>query len=108
MEFTFNGEPITSSDLVSKMVEDLANDWPRPIPVSERLPEVGQDVLAFGRSVNLWSSPGTVSNNERKWFSAGWDGEVWEVNYAESLQLTDVAHWLPLPPSPSPSDATQS
>lgn len=77
-------------------------DSTRAIPVGERLPEDGQDVLAFGRSVNLWSSPGTVSNNEREWFAAGWGDGVWEVAYAESLQLVDVTHWQPLPAPPLP------
>lgn len=57
-------------------------DWPRPIPVSERLPESPRVVLAF--AYDEWSS----ADFKNGMFA--YDGQI----------LINVTHWLPLPPKP--------
>ena len=58
--------------------------WPRPIPVSERLPEECVTVLAYDG--NWWDA-------ERR------NGE-WEEPGSVGLQTVSVTHWLPMPSPP--------
>lgn len=87
--------------------------WPRPIPVSERLPEPGEDVLTYGQllpdesnrepgdfeTIGLWNIQGYrlctydqhgnfVSQDDRFYNSPLYDGDF------------TVTHWLPMPPKP--------
>lgn len=74
--------------------------WPRPIPVTERLPEINTDILVWCRVHNAWemscrcicdSLPSSKTGMDREF-----DGWVMEA----SCRLT---HWLPLPPPPTAS-----
>jgi hypothetical protein len=58
--------------------------WPRPIPVTERLPDEGLEVLAYDGS---W------------WVANRWCNR-WEEPNCHGLQDVPVTHWLPLPPKP--------
>jgi hypothetical protein len=60
--------------------------WPRPIPVSERLPERLKDVLI------IWNGGG--------WVIGYWEDRFWYMAFDESEAPYDVTHWLPLPPKP--------
>lgn len=67
--------------------------WPRPIPVSERLPEPLTRVLV---------DHSTASDG---WVTAVWhddDEEWWEATeYVSRVRLLEeVHHWMPLPPLP--------
>lgn len=77
--------------------DSFVRTWPRPIPVSERLPEPRTTVL-------VW--PGYLQNPGYQ-LGAYWpdDDEVspWRSTDGDYLQST---HWLPLPPKPDAS-ATQ-
>ena len=68
------------------------NDW---IPCSERMPEIGQEVLAF---YPRWFDPGI------KGFSgccvASFDGLVWDVHGEFNPGQKDITHWQPLPAVP--------
>jgi len=77
-----------------------ACEWPRPIPVSERLPELidgtSGDKLLF-----------EMIPEEEDYFSGwriGWlekrtDGYHWRV-YGKDNDGFLVTHWLPMPPEP--------
>lgn len=70
-----------------------------PIPVSERLPELGHDVLA------LFTFSDQEQNGGPFWFVSSsyrnGDGPVkWENPFEQPGVLTTVTHWLPLPPKP--------
>lgn len=68
--------------------------WPRPIPVSERLPEVGKPVL--------WCSGGEWECGHLT--DSDLDGKKWwspDTHYDIVPLDTTATHWLPLPPSPT-------
>lgn len=69
--------------------------WPRPIPVSERLPECGGEYVVCERNINrpddaLWSIADFVDGK----FSGN------DYNGEPRYTLDYVTHWLPLPPKP--------
>lgn len=79
--------------------------WPRPIPVSERLPEVGERVL--------WLQDGTW---EAGVFKGQWGMDMPDFNTkatdsrydpdydgygSVTIERDAVTHWLPLPPPPT-------
>jgi len=57
-------------------IEELEEKVPRWIPVSERRPEVGQEILCFLK------------------------GEVYLGRYVPWPKWTDCTHWMPLPEPP--------
>lgn len=59
---------------------------PRWIPVTERLPDVGKEVLCFCRA-NIC-------------FVLGWDGNHWHEGADRYYMSGFVTHWMPLPPAP--------
>lgn len=56
------------------------------IPVTERLPDVGKDVLCFCRA-NIY-------------FVLGWDGNHWHDGADRYYMSGFVSHWMPLPQPP--------
>lgn len=74
--------------------------WPRPIPVSERLPEM--DAHGEVDTVLVWC--------EGEWLPAKWEGPeddpVWQIwvggltNDYKYCPKGGVTHWLPMPPKP--------
>lgn len=56
------------------------------IPVTERLPDVGKDVLCFCRA-NIY-------------FVLGWDGYHWHEGADRYYMSRFVTHWMPLPEPP--------
>lgn len=74
--------------------------WPTPIPVSERLPAVGEPALWFEGG---WET-GTLQ-------TPGLDGKWWwrPDNHWDICEITPEMYWMPLPPTPeSPQPAPQS
>lgn len=61
-------------------------DKPRWIPVTERLPEDGKDVLCFCRA-NIY-------------FVLSWDGDHWHEGADRYYMSGFVTHWMPLPEPP--------
>jgi hypothetical protein len=73
-----------SRDMIEGVDQEIDAEkyWPRPIPVSERLPEAGQRVLVFA---------------DGEWHSAVWGD--WVDGYRETYEPSST-HWLPIPPKP--------
>lgn len=65
------------------------SEWPRPISMSERPPDVGKRVLAY------WEE-------HDRWLTLYWGGKKWDDNELESTELDseEITHWLPIPPRP--------
>lgn len=59
---------------------------PKWIPVTERLPDIGKDVLCFCRA-NIF-------------FVLGWDGYHWHEGADRYYMSSFVTHWMPLPRTP--------
>jgi hypothetical protein len=72
------------SRLTEKSIIALRDAWPRPIPVTERLPEAGDEAFAFSKKFG-W----TLARFNR--------GDYWK----SGDDVYDITHWLPLPPDPT-------
>jgi hypothetical protein len=80
-------------------IEVMQWQYPRPIPVSERLPSGDDIVLAFD------------GDCEEEWGEARYTRKGWVTSYPWSnydvstigVPLEGITHWLPLPPSPEPA-----
>lgn len=72
------------NEALCETIEKLKN--PRWIPVTERLPDVGKDVLCFCRA-NIC-------------FVLGWDGNHWHEGADRYYMSGFVTHWMPLPEPP--------
>lgn len=79
------------ANAIIELAEDAIACWPRPIPVSERLPSEQGDYLCFARkqrgSYQIWRMGFFIPDS-------GWEDAV------SGYSLRDVTHWLPLPPKP--------
>lgn len=62
--------------------------WPRPIPVSERLPQFDETVLAYEDGAG-WLS--LILEENGQWTNS----DTWW-----SDESTRITHWMPLPPKP--------
>lgn len=67
------------------------SDWPRPIPVDERLPEDCERVLVF---------IGESDGSPPQWLVAARINGTWRDDYYEGLVLPNPTHWLAIPPAP--------
>ena len=72
------------------------------IPVSERMPEMGEHqcyVLAADFKNNYWPNiPNTQVGVYGDWFGDG--NPAWDDGDGEDLHLKEVTHWMPLPAAP--------
>lgn len=78
--------------------------WPRPILVSQRLPEfeVRIRVIMFNSEKSQWSAGYLTRKNQNGWLDADGDIILWRSDLMrKELPLdTNITHWLPLPPAP--------
>lgn len=78
-----------------KIANHLEPNWPRPIPVSERLPEPDVLVLAYCECPNNDLATGwqiaIAPDDDNKWCVMSPTG---------NRQQQAVTHWLPMPPRP--------
>jgi hypothetical protein len=72
----------------------LGLTWPRPIPVSERLPGFDDEVIWYSPSQPGWEA-GVLTVHTL-------DGKRWVRPNAhfDIVPLDEFTHWLPLPPAP--------
>ncbi len=73
--------------------------WPRPIPVSERLPEHGESVLIWIQSESEWNVATFFSSDSSPSHFCT-DGHC---GSPDEHGLDDATHWVPLPPPLPPS-----
>lgn len=78
-------------------LDDESCLWPRPIPVSERLPDGDfKTVLAFDVENDDWT--------EARFYDGKWYAPYPWQNFGNHCQDADrlegVTHWIPLPPKP--------
>lgn len=73
------------------------NTWPRPIPVTERLPEDDNAVL-----ITYFEYSVCGRFKERVWGVGHHESGMW---FGPGDEMPLVTHWLPLPPDPT-DDAT--
>lgn len=96
------------SESYSPDANELAKRYPHPIPVSERLPEDGDEIMAFC----TWQIPpygeagqwiaGEFHKEPARFVldwvdSDGGDEFCWIV---DSPSKRNITHWLPMPPKP--------
>lgn len=77
------------NDLITALTasnEVIAKSKPKWIPVTERLPDVGKDVLCFCRA--------NIS------LVLGWDGNHWHEGADRYYMSCFVTHWMLLPEAP--------
>ncbi|EIX9454460.1 DUF551 domain-containing protein [Klebsiella pneumoniae] len=72
------------------------------IPVSERMPKMGEHqcyVLAADFKNHYWPNiPNTQVGVYGDWFGDG--NPAWDDGDGEDLHLKEVTHWMPLPAAP--------
>lgn len=73
-------------------------EWPRPIPVTERLPELHQSVflwcefdMANGSTKGYWTGAAIIMNYERE--------IMWVIDLEPDCDYRKT-HWIPAPPPP--------
>ncbi|EPQ8755118.1 DUF551 domain-containing protein [Klebsiella pneumoniae] len=80
-------------------IPEIIPGW---IPVSERMPEMGEKqryVLAADFKNNYWPNiPNTQVGVYGDWFDDG--NPTWDDGDGEDLHLKEVTHWMPLPAGP--------
>ncbi|WP_242016176.1 DUF551 domain-containing protein [Klebsiella quasipneumoniae] len=80
-------------------IPEIIPGW---IPVSERMPEMGEKqryVLAADFKNNYWPNiPNTQVGVYGDWFDDG--NPTWDDGDGEDLHLKEVTHWMPLPAAP--------
>lgn len=75
-------------------IEKHFDTWPRPIPVSEKLPDPGETVLAFMSELRGGAG--------RYWYLAQISDSGQWIEIPSAI-AADVTHWLPLPGDPKKS-----
>ena len=84
-------------------MEELEEQVPRWIPVSERLPEEYQTVLVAtdaGVSAGEIRFPDSECGMEEPWWMVFKDKRDRSIAWAGFVSLNDVTHWMPLPEPP--------
>ncbi|HHS9553836.1 TPA: DUF551 domain-containing protein [Raoultella planticola] len=80
-------------------IPEIIPGW---IPVSERMPEMGEQqcyVLAADFKNHYWPNiPNTQVGVYGDWFDDG--NPTWDDGDGEDLHLKEVTHWMPLPAAP--------
>lgn len=83
---------------MNKVTDDRIRDLtaqPAAIPTRERLPQVGERVLVWIEAlVKPWWTIAILNQHED-------DSLYWITLNGNDYDLSDVSHWLPLPPAPT-------
>lgn len=69
------------------------SDW---MPVSERLPDEGQECLVYSEN----------TDDDFGRFAARWIGGMWQTNGGVRFNLVHLPYWMPLPEPPCCLDQT--
>lgn len=97
------GRDIGSLIGVSSHDVDAKYLWPRPIPVSQSLPELGETVLAYyvggdggdGLALEGWVAATCDSRSTKPG-----DNYLRPLNEFIECSTATITHWVPLPPKP--------
>lgn len=91
-------------DVIRKTVDELNANAQKWIPVTERLPEVGKQVLVYAvGKIDGFIGESVIAISERMIFKLlPWsDGEeTWSPPWQYFLTDFKITHWMPLPESP--------
>ncbi len=87
-----------TQEIMREYAEDCGVSWPRPIAVSERLPDGrGLVFVCYDHRVKPYDG----NYPERGWgmgYYQGWAG--WVITHPRTYPGAYVTHWLELPPNP--------
>lgn len=84
---------LENGDIEVTDFSDFTAGWPKPIPVSERLPEFDTEILGF--CINHWRRT-WLCGERKEWI----DGEFQSRGIPFPALARAPSHWLPLPPTP--------
>lgn len=77
-------------ELQNRLEQALYMPLPKWIPVTERLPGMGEVVLVYGKRGGIY----TAEHNR----NGCWPGSFWKLN--SKSHHCDPTHWMPLPEPP--------
>ena len=89
-------------DVIRKTVDELNANAPKWIPVTERLPEVGKEVLiyAVGKDDDFSSVIAITDRMIFRLFPASDGVETWSSPWQYFMTNYEITHWMPLPEPP--------
>lgn len=78
---------IEAADAIEELTDRNVGKW---IPVTERLPGMGEVVLVYGKRGGIY----TAEHNR----NGRWPGSFWKLN--SKSHYCEPTHWMPLPEPP--------
>jgi hypothetical protein len=99
MDFTDLREYLSDKEAWSRKQAEAIPKW---IPVTERLPEVGEDVLiyAVGKSDDFSSVIAITDRIIFRLFPSSEGVETWSSPWQYFMTNYEITHWMPLPEPP--------
>ncbi len=103
MSIGYGSDPLMWTKECAEEVEqaiDAERYWPRPVPVSERLPEL--DVRVLAAAPDQWDGWQIVQRNGYMAKANEDEGNPHYSHWVDDVDIVvkRITHWLPLPPKP--------